>query len=147
MLSPALVPMLLIFGLGVAAAQADVELQRIAPELKVKLPDGRKLRLSEYRGKVVALSFIYTGCEHCQRASQTLNKLQKEYGPSGFQPLGVAFNEDAAKLLPGFVKRFGIEYPIAIGTVMDLFDFLRVPPQRLELPQLVFIDRNGVLRG
>ncbi len=119
---------------------------RPAPELSAKLPDGQKLRLAQHGGKVVALSFIYTTCDHCQRASQTLNKLQKEYGPRGFQSLGVAFNEDAGKLLPGFLKQFGIEYPIAIGGAMDLFDFLGIPPQSVQLPQLIFIDRKGVMR-
>ncbi len=146
MLCLMLVPLLLVCGLGVAAAQPEVELMRSAPELSAKLPDGRKLLLAQHRGKVVALSFIYTTCTHCQRASQTLNKLQKEYGPRGFQSLGVAFNEDAGKLLPGFLKEFGIEYPIAIGGAMDLFEFLDIPPQSVQLPQLVFIDRKGVIR-
>ncbi len=142
MLSLALVSVLLF-----AAPPPDVELMRPAPELSVKLPDGRPLRLSEHRGKVVALSFIYTTCEHCQVASRTLSKLQKEYGPRGFQSLGVAFNEDAGKLVPGFVKILGLEYPIAIGGAMDLFEFLNIPPQSVRLPQLVFIDRKGVLRA
>jgi peroxiredoxin len=137
---------LLLCCLGFAAAQPDVELGRLAPELLARLPDGRKLELSGYRGKVVALSFIYTTCDHCRRTSLTMNKFQKEYGPRGFQALGVAFNEGAGKLLPGFLKETGIGYPVATGTAMDLFDFLDIPPQTVDLPQLIFIDRKGIIR-
>ncbi len=137
---------LLLLCFGVAAGRPDVELGRPAPELPVKLPDGRTLRLSGYRGKVVALSFIYTTCAHCRRTSQTMNRLGKEYGPRGFRPLGVAFDANAAGLLPAFLKEAGIQYPVAIGTAMDLFDFLDIPPQDIDLPQIVFIDRKGIIR-
>jgi peroxiredoxin len=141
-----LVALLLMCGLGAAAAQDEVELMRPAPELSARLPDGRKLLLAKYRGKVVALSFIYTTCPHCRHALQTLNKLQKEYGPRGFQSLGVAFNDDAAKSLSGFLKQSGIQYPFATCGAMDLFDFLNIPAQNVDLPQLIFIDRKGMIR-
>jgi hypothetical protein len=36
------------------------EIPRPAPELAIALPDGKQLRVSEYRGKAVILTFILT---------------------------------------------------------------------------------------
>jgi len=42
-----------------------------------------------------------------------VERLYKEYGPRGFQPLGVAFNDNASLLVPDFVKMLGLSYPVA----------------------------------
>ena len=36
------------------------EIPRKAPELEINLPDGKKLNVSDFRGKVVCLAFILT---------------------------------------------------------------------------------------
>src|SRR4030088_1008594 len=88
---------------------------RHSPELVLTFPDGTQKLLSSYRGKVVALEFLYTTCPHCQHAAAVLTKLYQEYGDKGFQPIGVAFNENAKMLVPDFVRNFRVGYPIAYG--------------------------------
>src|SRR4030095_13235894 len=85
---------------------------RKAPEFVIYLPDGTQSLLSQYRGKVVALEFLYTTCVYCQQTSQLMNKLQAEYGPKGFQALGVAFNDYADKLVSAYVRQFRLAYPV-----------------------------------
>lgn len=137
---------LFLCSLGLLAAPPNVQVPRPAPELSIKMLDGRQVLLSAHRGKVVAVEFLYTTCVHCQRASVVINRLQKEYDPRGFQALGVAFNDNAALLLPDFLKEFRLDYPVGLGTFTTLFDFLGVPPQNVSLPQLIFVDRKGVMR-
>src|SRR5215475_6987901 len=95
---------------GVALAQPPVV--RKAPEFTISEPSGKKTLVSSYKGKVVVLEFLYTTCPHCQRESQMLTKLYKEMGPRGLQVLGVAFNDNAAVLVPSFVQEFNVPYPI-----------------------------------
>lgn len=89
--------LLFLVGLGLLAAPPDVQVPLPAPELSIKLLDGRQVLLSAHGGKVVAVEFLYTTCVHCQRASQVIGKLQQEYGSRGFQALGVAFNDATAR--------------------------------------------------
>lgn len=49
----------LVFGLAAASAWA-AEIPRKASELDIRLPGGKQLLLSQYKGKVVALAFIST---------------------------------------------------------------------------------------
>jgi len=138
----------LVAGLALAVAPAfSAEVPRKAPELAIQLPDGSQKLLSSYRGKVVVLEFIFTTCPHCQHSCQMLSQLQKEYGPRGFQPLAVAWNDMAKMLVPDFVKEFKVTFPVGYGDRNMVNTYLQNPPEEsLHVPQIVFIDRKGVIR-
>jgi peroxiredoxin len=139
------IPAILAFTTAVAIA---AQLPRPAPELAFRLPNGQQQLISNYRGRVVALEFLLTGCPHCQRSSQVLEKLYREYASRGFQPLGVAINSDAAAAVPGFIQRFGLTHPVGIGDNAAAKNYVQVPPgQRLMMPQLLIIDRKGVIQA
>lgn len=110
-------------------------------------PGGGVIDLKQYRGKVVALEFLSTTCQHCQKCSQLLQKLQNQYGPKGFQALGVAFNDMAHLLVPEYTKNFGVRFPIGFASREQVEEFLQHPRMAaLYVPQLLFIDRNGIIR-
>lgn len=140
----ALVRMGLAAAMGLSAAQVP----RPAPEFAIKLPNGEQLLLSQFRGKVVAVEFLLTTCPACQDASRVLNRLYQQYGPRGFQAVGVAFNDMAMMLVPDYVKDLGLTFPVGVGTRENVMDFLQHSPiLRMLVPQLVFIDRKGMIRA
>lgn len=123
------------------------EVPRKAPEFAVQLPDGSFKLLSSYRGKVVCLEFLYTTCPHCQHASQLMTRLQKEYGPKGFQALGVAFNPMSKMLVSDFVRDYGVAYPVGYAEREPVHQFLQHNPnEALHVPQIIFIDKKGIIR-
>jgi peroxiredoxin len=139
-----------ILALGAMALLPAVaaEVPRRAPEFAIQMPQpsGQNL-LSQYKGKVVCVEFLYTTCPHCQTASQLMSRLQTEYGPRGFQALGVAFNEMSHMLVRDFVRDFKVNYPIGFSTREPVHAFLQNDPKHsLHVPQMVFIDRKGVIR-
>ncbi len=138
----------LMAGLALALTPAfSAEIPRKAPELVIPLPDGSQKLLSQYRGKVVVLEFIYTTCPHCQHSCQVLSKLQKEYGAKGFQPLALAFNDMSKMLVPDFVKEFKVTFPVGYTDRNVVNNFLQNPPtEMMHVPQIVFIDRKGMIR-
>src|SRR5438270_13418944 len=89
-------------------AQVSAEIPRQSPDYTIMLPGGKQTTVSGYKGKVIALEFLLTTCSHCQETSRILTKLAKEYGPKGFQPLGVAINDNPN--VPKFITDFGISY-------------------------------------
>ena len=133
----------LLIGLPLAAATVP----RPAPEFAIQMPKGGQVLLSQHKGKVVILEFILTTCSHCQSASQLLSRLQGEYGPRGFQALGAAFNDMAHMLVPDFVRDFRINYPVGYSPREPIMSFLQVNPnEALHVPQMVIIDKKGVIR-
>ena len=127
---------------------AQLPVPRHAPEFVLNYNDGSTKLLSSYHGKAVAVIFLHTTCPHCQHASQVFSKLYTEYGPKGFQPLGVAWNDMAKMLVPDFVKSFGVNFPIAYSDRDKVLDYLGISPMvRSVVPQIIWIDRSGTIRS
>ncbi len=121
---------------------------RPAPEFVIQLPGGDQRLLSSYRGKVVCIEFLYTTCPHCQHASQVFGKLFNEYGAQGFQPLGVAFNDMPAMLVPEFIKNLNLTHTVGFADRDKVLDFLGISVmERFVVPQLVWIDKKGNIRS
>jgi peroxiredoxin len=125
---------------------ADTSSIRKAPELSFAIPGQGQKQLSDYRGKVVALEFIYTTCPHCQAASKLMTKLQEEYGSRGLQVIDVAINPNADLLVENFAKDFQVNFPVGWATVPQMQTFMGFPGNdRYVVPQLVLIDRKGFI--
>jgi peroxiredoxin len=121
---------------------------RPAPDFLVRYADGNQMPLSSLKGKVVALTFVYTTCIHCQHASQVFAKLYNEYGSRGFQPVGVAFNDMANLFVDDFVKNNGVTYRVGFSPAGPVLEFLAISPiERYVVPQIVWIDRKGMIRS
>lgn len=132
--------------LGPDALAAKVP--RKAGKVTVTMNNGEQLLLSSLTGKVVALEFLLTTCSHCQRCASILQRMYEEYGSRGFQPLGAAINDDALKLVPDFVGKLGLKYPVGTTPRIKAYEFLGANVfEPVQTPQLVFIDRNGVVRA
>ena len=130
------------------APLTGASIPRPSPEFAVKLPTGRQVLLSSYRGKVVVLMFISTDCTHCQDTCRVImEKLQKEYGSQDFQTLAVAFNPMGMMLVPDFVKKTGVTFPVGADTVESVYAYLGLSTTlRTWVPIMVFVDRKGIIR-
>lgn len=144
---------LLALGVGLALAlipaAAAPPVGHTAPELAAQMVDGRVLLLSQFRGKVVAVEFLHTTCPHCQHASALLERMNKEYGPRGFRPMGVAFNEMAALLVKDYVQQLGLTFPVGVATSDQVRSYLQISlmDRQFFVPQIMFVDRKGVIRA
>ena len=132
----------------VAAAVHAANLPRQSQELTVGLDDGRKVLLSQYKGKVVAVCFILTTCPHCQKTIGFLTQAQKEFGPRGFQVLASAIEPDAAAHVAGFIKQFNTPFPVGSNDGMIALEWMQHPPMLgPHMPMLAFVDRQGNVRA
>ncbi|MCL5744071.1 MAG: TlpA family protein disulfide reductase [Acidobacteria bacterium] len=125
-----------------------VQVPRRSPEFAINMVNGKQLLLSQYHGKAVALLFVLTYCPHCQLTTQMLTKLQYEYGPRGFQVIGSAIEDMAKMAVPDFVKRLQPSFPVGYSDRNSVLEYLQHPAMlRMMMPQLVFIDREGMIRA
>ncbi len=112
----------------------------IAPDFELPALDGKNLKLSDFRGKAVLLNFWATYCGPCKVEMPWFVELQKEYGPQGFQIVGVANDDASTEEIAKFAKEMGVNYPILIGkdAVSDRYSVS-------VLPTSFFLDREGKL--
>ena len=113
----------------------------LAPDFELPELDGKKLKLSDLRGKAVLLNFWATYCGPCKIEMPWFVELQKEYGPQGFQIVGVAMDDASTEDIAKFAKEMGVNYPILLGkeSVGESYGGVSV------LPTTFFVDRDGRL--
>lgn len=136
-----------VFALAASAGKA-ANIPRNAPEFVIQLPNGQQAKLSQYKGKVVALSFILTSCSHCQKAVRALIQSQGEFGGRGFQALASAIEDMASLHVAEFARQFRTPFPVGFNAQRQALDFMQHPPMVGPImPLMVFIDRQGVIRA
>jgi peroxiredoxin len=124
------------------------QVPRPAGEFAIKLPNGQTTLLSQYAGKVVLLAFISTTCPHCQHTTQVLSAIQNEYASRGVQILAAAFNPEAAQLVPGFIAQFRPTFPLGSSDRDPVLEYEQASMAKPNyVPDLIFIDRNRVIRA
>jgi peroxiredoxin len=108
-----------------------------APDFELKTLDGKTVRLSDYHGKAVLLNFWATWCAPCKAEMPWFMEMQKQYGPQGFQVVGIAMDQSPGTVRK-FVNRMGVNYAILMGTE-QVAKAYRAPG----LPVTFYIDRAG----
>jgi len=84
--------------------------------------------ISQHQGKVVVLNFFATWCVPCQHTIPGLVNLRRHYPVDNVIILGISLDADQA-LLPPFIGKFGINYPVRMATldVVRMFNIRSVP--------------------
>ncbi|HEX8189718.1 MAG TPA: TlpA disulfide reductase family protein, partial [Pyrinomonadaceae bacterium] len=105
--------------------------------------DGRRAGLEDLRGQVVVLDFWATYCPPCREEIPHLVRLQRQYGPKGFQVIGLNVGgEKDRPEIPEFVRLYGIQYQLADPDAETVRLFLA---QDDSIPQTFVLDRRGRL--
>lgn len=109
-----------------------------APEFELKDAEGRTVRLSDYKGKVVVLDFWATWCGPCKAEIPWLNELAKKYESEGVVVLGISMDEDRWEAVKPFMEKVPIHYPVLMGTRRVAYLYGDVE----SLPVAFFVDRD-----
>jgi len=122
------------------------QIPRQSPDFAIQLTNGKQIKVSDYRGKVLCLTFILTTCPHCQKATQLWENIYPELAPKGFAVVEAALNENPD--IASFVSQFKVPFPVGTAAVLSALDYIQWPRDKRPLvPFLVFIDRQGVIRS
>lgn len=94
---------------------AAPETRKAAPDFTLNDAAGAPVRLSEFRGKVVLLSFWATWCVPCRTEIPWFIEFQKAYRERGLVVLGVSLDDDGWKPVKPYIQEMKIDYPVMIA--------------------------------
>lgn len=93
-------------------------------------------------GRVVLVNFFATWCFPCVAELPTLEALQRDYGPRGFQVVGVGMDLEGAQVLAAFADHYELRYPVLIADERILSG-QSVFGTIVALPTSFILDRQG----
>jgi hypothetical protein len=146
---PRNIALAILLALGLSSLAAAAPVPRVSPDFVIIEPSGQAMPLASFKGKVVMVEFLLTRCARCLRLAQTINELHGELSPRGFQGVGVALDTGANGLtVNNLVQLLKLNYPVGYATSDKVDSYLgRGMTERFQVPQIVIIDRAGVIRA
>lgn len=115
-----------------------VEPNIMAPETPIRLIDGSRLTLLDFKGKYVLLDFWATWCAPCMEQVPTLKKIREELPKDRFELIGVSVDKDSIS----FVKTIR-EKEMNWTHVLDRNRELQLLYNVQAYPTMILIDPFG----
>jgi cytochrome c-type biogenesis protein len=114
-----------------------------APDVQFEALDGKPIRLSSLRGRVVLLNFWATWCLPCRAEIPEFNALQRDLESKGLSVVGVSVSPvDTSESIRSFQKDIKQDYTVLRGAEEIGSKFGNGPG----LPVTYIIDREGRIR-
>ncbi|CAG0990819.1 partial glutathione peroxidase, partial [Anaerolineae bacterium] len=85
--------------------------------------DGKDVKLSDYKGKVVVLDFWGSWCPPCRAAMPGIQKIHEKYKEKGVAVVGMNYERNAAANPAKFMKDNGYTYGLVLkaDTIADKY--------------------------
>ena len=110
---------------------------RVAPDFALEL-DGKAMRLSDLRGKVVVLNFWASWCPPCVEETPSLIALHRRIADRGGLVLGVSLDDDQAAY-----ERFLTEHGVVFPTYLDARKAIPSTYGTAMYPETYIVGRDG----
>lgn len=122
--------------------QQDAPLKgKPAPAFTLVNLDGKKVSLSDYKGRPVIVNFWATWCAPCKLEMPWFEEFRQKYHGQGFEILGIAEDDAPKDEIEKTAKRINVDYPILLtdGKVAPAYGGVE------ELPTSFYVNRQGVV--
>jgi cytochrome c biogenesis protein CcmG/thiol:disulfide interchange protein DsbE len=129
-------------GAAVGDLRVAPEKGGLAPDFEVSDFDGRRFRLSEFRGSPVVVKFWATWCSSCLAEFPHLKELHAQHQSAGLSVVAVNTGETYGQA-KGYADFLDAPFDWALDPTLTIANAYRV----IGFPVSVFIDRDGVIQA
>jgi peroxiredoxin len=119
---------------------------RKCADIPIPGSDGKTIHVSQYQGKVLMIEMMLTNCPECLQTMQFMSKLQKDFGPRGFQAIGVSLDGNIEAVKP-YAERYRFGFPVGHLDSEPAIKFLDLKETgHPVVPYILFVDWQGNVR-
>jgi len=112
---------------------------KAAPAFTLVTLEGKKVSLSDYKGRPVLVNFWATWCAPCKLEMPWLEDLQQRYAGQGLVILGIASDEAPKNVIAATAKKLGVTYPVLLTDSK-----IETPYGGVNyMPESFYVDRSG----
>jgi len=118
----------------------------VPADFDVRTVDGRTIKLSDYRGKVLVMDFWATWCPPCRLETPQLARLARENRDRGLEVLGLHIDDrgrSSPEDIRKFIDHYGIIYTVGLATDEMFTSYLGTVDGTI--PQTLVFGRDGRL--
>lgn len=113
-----------------------------APEIALKNPDGKELRLSSLKGKVVLIDFWASWCQPCRAENPNVVRMYSTYKSKGFEVFSVSLDQDASAWKQA-IQQDKLSWPNHVSDLLGWKTPLTQAYGFQSIPHTVLINRKG----
>lgn len=129
---------ILLLGRALGATNDPPRMATPAPSFSLKIGRGQTIKLADFKGRALIVSFFATGDKPSQRQAPILNDLLAEYGETNLAVLGLVFEQPSAQTRKSYAEEQGLRFPLYAPdyAIVQAFGGLT------SIPTLFVIDKN-----
>jgi len=112
-----------------------------APDFTLKNLDGKEVKLSDYKGKIIFVNFWATWCGPCRHEVPAFIELQDQY-EENLVILGISLDQGDLSVVPAFAKEYSMNYEVLYGSQQVVSAYGGIEA----IPTTFVVDKDGYLR-
>jgi thiol-disulfide isomerase/thioredoxin len=112
-----------------------------APAFTLLDLNGKKVSLSDFKGRPLVVNFWGTYCAPCKIEMPWLQEFSLKYAADGFRVVGITYDSEVGRdTIAQTTQRLGVTYPILLSTPKAEKDYLS---NTEALPMSFYVDKTG----
>ncbi|MFQ5444428.1 MAG: TlpA family protein disulfide reductase [Nitrospinales bacterium] len=112
-----------------------------APSFELPSLNGKKYKLSDYRGKVVFINFWATWCVPCKTEMTSMDRLYQQFKGRDFEMLAINVDQDISLIKP-YLKKYNLTFPVLLDPGGKL---AKKKYKTIGLPETYIVDKKGLI--
>jgi len=105
--------------------------------------NGRKVKLKDFKGKVIFLNFWATWCGPCKDEMPSMEALYQQFKENNFVFLTISVDYEGIKTVKNFIEKNHYTFPVLLDPKCETLEVFKIKG----IPTTIIIDKKGRMIG